>query len=311
MLEHIYLFAYIISIILGFGIYIRLLSQYKTYKFSVVYYLKKYIILFVFLILVYFIKNYISINLVYLNKYDYFVYIRIFLFYMIFLLHYIMAYYLFKAYNFLHRTEIDKTISYIIGILFIFMNIFLLKEIVITIETRSIYGFIKYIEYSILFIYFIIVFNSIWKIVSYQKNEKRKSILTKGYFIFFMFYYLFYAVCFIFEKDLKSILFLLHNLVFLLGTSYFFVNYFNKKELIEIHEKKLFENLKSHGITDREWDIINLIVKGNTNKEIAKKLFISIKTVKHHIYHIFKKLNVRNRIELINYIYEFKKINQP
>jgi DNA-binding NarL/FixJ family response regulator len=126
-----------------------------------------------------------------------------------------------------------------------------------------------------------------------------------------MFYYLFYAVCFIFEKDLKSILFLLHNMVFLLGTSYFFVNYFNKKELIEIHEKKLFENLKSHGITDREWDIINLIVKGNTNKEIAKKLFISIKTVKHHIYHIFKKLNVRNRIELINYIYEFKKINQP
>lgn len=43
-----------------------------------------------------------------------------------------------------------------------------------------------------------------------------------------------------------------------------------------------------------------LIVGGKTNKEIADELFISLQTVKDHVYRIFKKTNVKNRVHLVN-----------
>lgn len=51
------------------------------------------------------------------------------------------------------------------------------------------------------------------------------------------------------------------------------------------------------GITDRELEILSLVSMGATNEEIAKKIFISPHTVKTHIYKIFKKINVKNRLQ--------------
>lgn len=49
----------------------------------------------------------------------------------------------------------------------------------------------------------------------------------------------------------------------------------------------------------REEQIIKLLVRGNTNKEIADALKISEKTVKHHMTYLMQKLNARNRIEAV------------
>lgn len=54
-----------------------------------------------------------------------------------------------------------------------------------------------------------------------------------------------------------------------------------------------------HNMSEREIEIINLILAGKSNKEIEEALFISIKTVKSHIYNIYKKANVKSRFELI------------
>lgn len=51
--------------------------------------------------------------------------------------------------------------------------------------------------------------------------------------------------------------------------------------------------------TQMEWKIIELVVAGLSNKEIAKKLSISEKTVKAHLTNIFMKLGFRNRYQLI------------
>lgn len=51
--------------------------------------------------------------------------------------------------------------------------------------------------------------------------------------------------------------------------------------------------------TKMEWKIIELVVAGLSNKEIAKKLSISEKTVKAHLTNIFMKLGLRNRYQLI------------
>ena len=56
-------------------------------------------------------------------------------------------------------------------------------------------------------------------------------------------------------------------------------------------------------LTKQEEKIAQLILKGFSNKEIAKELFISEKTVKTHIAHIFKKLGIKSRYELAaNYL---------
>lgn len=50
--------------------------------------------------------------------------------------------------------------------------------------------------------------------------------------------------------------------------------------------------------TKRELQIIQLVVHGHKNKEIGEELFISEKTVKHHLTKIFKKLNINKRAQL-------------
>jgi len=54
------------------------------------------------------------------------------------------------------------------------------------------------------------------------------------------------------------------------------------------------------GISSRELDIIRLICKGYSNKKIADELFISISTVKDHNQHIFRKLNIGSRTQLVS-----------
>ncbi|MGQ9516577.1 MAG: response regulator [Anaerolineae bacterium] len=51
-------------------------------------------------------------------------------------------------------------------------------------------------------------------------------------------------------------------------------------------------------LTEQEKEIIRLIAQGLTNKEIARKLFLSPNTVKFHISNIMRKLDVRRRTEI-------------
>lgn len=51
-------------------------------------------------------------------------------------------------------------------------------------------------------------------------------------------------------------------------------------------------------LTKKELEILNFICCGMSNKEIAKKLFISEQTVKSHCNHLFKKFGVSSRLKL-------------
>ncbi|MDN6180261.1 MAG: response regulator transcription factor [Halomonas subglaciescola] len=58
------------------------------------------------------------------------------------------------------------------------------------------------------------------------------------------------------------------------------------------------------GLTNREMEIISLLSAGSSNQQIAEKLFVSEHTVKSHLYNIFRKINVHNRIQALNWIHQ-------
>ena len=56
------------------------------------------------------------------------------------------------------------------------------------------------------------------------------------------------------------------------------------------------------GLSDREIEVVNLVARGDTNKEIADTLVIAENTVKVHLRNIYGKLSLRNRQELTAYV---------
>lgn len=77
-----------------------------------------------------------------------------------------------------------------------------------------------------------------------------------------------------------------------------------KKEIIQDEKVEVEQerNIDLECLTNREKEIVDYIIMGLSNKEIGEKLFISPNTVKNHVYNIYKKVNVKNKVELINLV---------
>jgi DNA-binding NarL/FixJ family response regulator len=69
-------------------------------------------------------------------------------------------------------------------------------------------------------------------------------------------------------------------------------------ELVGTLRGPLGNGPKSLGLTRRELEVIEAVVGGRVNKDIAQTFNISEYTVKHHLTRIFDKLGVTNRVEL-------------
>jgi LuxR family maltose regulon positive regulatory protein len=61
-------------------------------------------------------------------------------------------------------------------------------------------------------------------------------------------------------------------------------------------------------LTEREIEVLRLIVAGFSNPEIAKELVIAVSTVKSHINHIYSKLEVSSRTQAVKKAQELKLI---
>jgi len=67
---------------------------------------------------------------------------------------------------------------------------------------------------------------------------------------------------------------------------------------VQESQKELNHNIKS--FTPRELSVLKYVSSGMRNKEIAAKLFVSDDTVKKHLYNMFQKLSVKNRLSLVS-----------
>lgn len=62
-------------------------------------------------------------------------------------------------------------------------------------------------------------------------------------------------------------------------------------------------------VSPREQQIIRLLLGGKSNKDIESELFISLHTVKNHVYKIYQKLGVKNRLQMMSLIRSYARNN--
>lgn len=59
----------------------------------------------------------------------------------------------------------------------------------------------------------------------------------------------------------------------------------------------------SKKLSRKEIEVMRAVAKGGSNKEIADTLNISINTLKTHLQHIYKKLEIKSKLELVLFYY--------
>jgi DNA-binding CsgD family transcriptional regulator len=63
-------------------------------------------------------------------------------------------------------------------------------------------------------------------------------------------------------------------------------------------------------LSDREHEILGLLARGLSNKEIGSKLELSPFTVRNHLAHVFEKLDVRSRTEAAIVYLQFARVTR-
>lgn len=104
--------------------------------------------------------------------------------------------------------------------------------------------------------------------------------------------------------EIFGLLFILGYLGFHLIPVLFLNLYLQKYYVANVENEGFTDKMSSiidkFGISKRETEVFELNCKGMTNQEISDSLFISVQTVKDHIYRIFLKTGVKNRVQLTN-----------
>ena len=67
------------------------------------------------------------------------------------------------------------------------------------------------------------------------------------------------------------------------------------------YNNNMIKLINNDMLTPRECNIIIPLIQGETNRQIADKLLISVSTVKAYVEKIYRKFNVHNRLELLIY----------
>jgi DNA-binding NarL/FixJ family response regulator len=64
-------------------------------------------------------------------------------------------------------------------------------------------------------------------------------------------------------------------------------------------------------LTPREKEILKMLAEGNTVKDVASQLDLSVKTVEAHKFNLMRKLDIHNKAQLVQYAIQKKVIRLP
>ena len=72
-----------------------------------------------------------------------------------------------------------------------------------------------------------------------------------------------------------------------------------KRKTVKIVKAAPARAKRSDGLTPRQKEILKLVSQGNTNRDIARRLAISVRTVEVHRFNLMRRLKVRNVAQLL------------
>lgn len=75
----------------------------------------------------------------------------------------------------------------------------------------------------------------------------------------------------------------------------------NRQHVRNLEAARVIERSKEERLSYREIEVLEMVCKGLSNQEVAKKLFLSEKTVKNHLTSIFRKIGVTDRTQAVLY----------
>lgn len=121
----------------------------------------------------------------------------------------------------------------------------------------------------------------------------------------------FYALSFLRVLKLNHFFYLIFHFTFNIPLLIFLILYLRKYyydfKPPTLNEENLNSFFNKYNITQREKEVILLLLKGKRLNDIEKDLFISYHTVKNHVHNIYQKLGIRNRLQLNNLIRDYLK----
>ncbi|MFT8313732.1 MAG: helix-turn-helix transcriptional regulator [Clostridium sp.] len=207
---------------------------------------------------------------------------------------------------FLINSLLGKEISNTKKIIILFVSAFQLIAITIYYLSNAIY-----LGYTVrASIILVIVYELLITILSYKqignKDFKKAvnvfTIITLIFLPFFIFESFRVYIPVLEDVILLKILSLPSYFLVINICSLGFANrYFNSPAFIE--DDKLTEFfIKKYSITEKEIEVIEMLLAGLTYKQIAENLYIANKTVDNHIQNIYKKLEVTSKIQLFNLV---------
>lgn len=80
----------------------------------------------------------------------------------------------------------------------------------------------------------------------------------------------------------------------------------NDPPRLGLHDRYVHARMNTLGLTNRQQEVVELLMQGFSNREIADRLLIEVDTVKVHLRDIFNRLNVHRRTALVAKILELR-----
>jgi len=326
MIEHIKILAFFILLLSTLWLIFYINNTYKQYPYIFVKAIRNYIIVVLILLVLRFIFFYVRENLLlYLESNLSTVYLKILIFSNcvvtilgIYLMINILLSFNDKSFTKSQNIKVIL-IGTIITIFYIFTSLFpkyinpLYNWLDLIVANIFIFNLVIYnLEFLI-----IISFYFIWSRIIKDADKKRIGKL----------FALFYIICnslsllaliFIMQINISEMqlwiiqLFMLSIFIVapFLWIKFVFIKYAQTMSRLINSNMNLETVYTKYSISEREKEIIQLIIDGKGNNEIKEKLFISYHTVKNHLSNIYRKLNVSNRHELIHLFIKNQKKNQ-
>ncbi len=138
-----------------------------------------------------------------------------------------------------------------------------------------------------------------------RKNLNQDQLKVRQSFgYFYTVIYIIFFLAFLFPVSLQILIILVSKVLFNIFPVFWIRNFLLKysqltaSEFNQTHKESM---TKKYGISQREWEIIKLLLQGKSNREVAEQLCIAHHTVKNHVYRLYQKLGVHRRYQLVNF----------